>query len=690
MRRAFVLGVSVLACTPPPAAPSPGPTPGPRGPVTVRPLAFADDAKRGDAALILGTDPRGGSTAVPLVTGAGQVTVDSLYVITGGATATGGVGPVELTAATSTSGQVKVGIFEDLSGGLGPSWRAGVWTASLVTADVLGKDLTDLTFTASASGRVDGASASGLMTAGYLAALLGHPVAADATMTGTINPDGTIGPVAGIPQKFEAAIAAGKKRLGYPLGLRQAIDANSGQEVDLVELAAARGAVAVEVADVFAAVELLTGKTLPRPVPVEVEAMAPPPSVLAALDRQYEHWHALIVPTWPQVLTLASSAAAPGVISGFARQAIADYELAERLRAEGNGAAALRLLNRAWFAAATATSSAEILALAVAPDLDGALARLTQAEELATSTDQALAALGEQKPDTMGGHLQLMSAFRLAITGWAFRSMASTEHLPKARAAITALAALPAAERKLASAAHRAAPDVVTAVGAVARAVVGLGRAASTLEVEAATTLDYRCSLPNVRRLATSFRAAAASNLAYLDALFVAELAKAQRVPVDQAKVMFAAREPGYLVALIGANVTTMDGLPSALKTAWGEDSIAWALFTLTAGELSFGETSSLITEYYSLQTELGLDGRVVSVAHPAALDNMLAWAERRTREYARAAQVATGSVPVQTQLYYQIAAQQQTGDLPDKLSALSTYWTAMQFAQTAVMLARN
>jgi uncharacterized protein len=203
----------------------------------VRPLAFADDAKRGDAALILGTDSRGGSTAVPLAAGAGQVTVDSLYVITGGATATGGVGPVELTAATSTSGQVKVGIFEDLSGGLGPSWRAGVWTASLVTADVLGKDLTDLTFTASASGRVDGASASGLMTAGYLAALLGHPVAADATMTGTINPDGTIGPVGGIPQKFEAAIAAGKKRLGYPLGLRQAIDANSGQEVDLVELA---------------------------------------------------------------------------------------------------------------------------------------------------------------------------------------------------------------------------------------------------------------------------------------------------------------------------------------------------------------------------------------------------------------------------------------------------------------------
>ena len=49
------------------------------------------------------------------------------------------------------------------------------------------------------------------MTAGYLAALLGHDVATDATMTGIMNPDGTIGPVGGIPQKFEAAIAKGKK-----------------------------------------------------------------------------------------------------------------------------------------------------------------------------------------------------------------------------------------------------------------------------------------------------------------------------------------------------------------------------------------------------------------------------------------------------------------------------------------------
>ncbi len=77
-------------------------------------------------------------------------------------------------------------------------------------------------------------------------------------------------------------------------------------------------------------------------------------------------------------------------------------------------------------------------------------------------------------------------------------------------------------------------------------------------------------------------------------------------------------------------------------------------------------------------------------MAHDAAFDHMLEFAERRTREQARAALVATGAIPVQTQLYYQIAETQRTGDLRERLDALGSYWTAMQFAQTAVMLARN
>jgi hypothetical protein len=112
----------LFACSSSATAPKPPPGPGSGGPTQVRPLAFGADAKRGDSALILGTDGAGGSTVVPLAAGERKVSVDSLYVITGAGTATGGLGAVELTAATSSAGQVRIGIFEDVSGG---SARAG-------------------------------------------------------------------------------------------------------------------------------------------------------------------------------------------------------------------------------------------------------------------------------------------------------------------------------------------------------------------------------------------------------------------------------------------------------------------------------------------------------------------------------------------------------------------------------------
>jgi hypothetical protein len=68
----------------------------------------------------------------------------------------------------------------------------------------------------------------------------------------------------------------------------------------------------------------------------------------------------------------------------------------------------------------------------------------------------------------------------------------------------------------------------------------------------------------------------------------------------------------------------------------------------------------------------------------------MLASAERSARASARAARIATGSIPVQAKLAYQQASIARAGDLHDKLDALSHYWTSSAYSQTAVMLARN
>ena len=126
---------------------------------------------------------------------------------------------------------------------------------------------------------------------------------------------------------------------------------------------------------------------------------------------------------------------------------------------------------------------------------------------------------------------------------------------------------------------------------------------------------------------------------------------------MQRGKIKFAGFEPDYLVGMMAGQVGNAGGLPDRLKNDWHDDSIAWGLFSLAASELSFFRTSLLISKWYSLGVENDeVTGRPKSVKHDKAFMNMLTWAERRARENARAAKVATGYIPVQARIRYQQA----------------------------------
>ena len=126
-------------------------------------------------------------------------------------------------------------------------------------------------------------------------------------------------------------------------------------------------------------------------------------------------------------------------------------------------------------------------------------------------------------------------------------------------------------------------------------------------EIETAPSAVYRCSLPAVKRLATSFAAAAGSNLAYVEAL--------GGITTDLGRDLTAAVEPDYLVAAVGSRVGDATGVPATLKAAWGEDSVGWRLFTLAASQQSYFRSSLLASRWHSLGVRVGLDGRATRCA---------------------------------------------------------------------------
>ena len=150
-------------------------------------------------------------------------------------------------------------------------------------------------------------------------------------------------------------------------------------------------------------------------------------------------------------------------------------------------------------------------------------------------------------------------------------------------------------------------------------------------------------------------------------------------------------REPNYLVAFVLSRMEqASSGVMADLKKEWGDKSLQWNLMSLAGSELAYAKSAELVNKYYSLGVKPDASGRATAVEHEKAFLNMLVTAERTARANARAARIATGAIPVQAKLAYQLAAIQREGDMQDKLEALAGFWTSSSFSQTAVMLARN
>jgi uncharacterized protein len=680
------LGALALSCG---GAQHAGTEPQPRV-VTYGPLQLKTDAKTAGLAVFLGTDAHNGSTVLQLPATNTKAQVDAMYVLMGGTgPATGGMTPVKLVTAPNPDKSVQVGIVEEFAGGTGEQWRAGVWVAAIIAAQVLGKDLTDLTFSAASGGYIDGASASGLMAGGFLAALTGTPIDPTVTMTGIINPDGTIGPVGGIPEKFAGSIAKGKRRLGYPIGMRMAKSEATGEDVDLVELAKSHGAEAVEIADVHEAYKLLTHKTLPDTVPVAEADMALDAGTSAALEVKYKDWQKQLAAQWAPIVQLESAGKLPAVVATL-RDVAKDYaDKAEALHKQGQiGAAYSRMLD-AWTFATTTNAVVDILGKVRAGNIDAALSSLHTLDQLGTTANQVFEKIGALKPNTLGGHLLMMSAFKAALNGWVFHGLAS-QAVAQAAVALTSLQGT--APAQLAS------PDTAESIAsAIAPALLYLGRASAEtalavqqLDFEKEDSVMYMCSLPNVHRMSTSFQSAGAAGLNYFDQLLIEPLAKQYEISADAARQRFALVEPDYLVAFTTAKLADDAGLPQELKTAWGEHSLAWGLLSLAGSQLAYFDASALIAKSYSLGVHTDDNSKVDKIEYEQAFTNMLASAERNARANARAARIAAGAIPIQAKLAYQLAIVERAGDLTDKIDALTEFWAASAFSQTAVMLARN
>lgn len=163
------------------------------------------------------------------------------------------------------------------------SWQASAWIAAFAAARETHHRMLEYEYYVNAPEPIDGPSAGMLLSATMLSLINGVPVLPGRAMTGSVNPDGTVGPVGGIASKLAAAQKAGVKRFGFPVGQRLEYSEAEKKYVDVVVRARQYGMEAVELRDLNDAYALLTD----HKTGLEVDTMpsAPPPLSQVAADR---------------------------------------------------------------------------------------------------------------------------------------------------------------------------------------------------------------------------------------------------------------------------------------------------------------------------------------------------------------------------------------------------------------------
>lgn len=578
-----------------------------------------------------------------------HVTLHALAVVEG----SGGKSSMGTTNAFSVSygkpggSDFRVGFSEDEVAGSGDQWQAAGWNAAAVATLLNGAPLSGVRVDYDVNGRIDGPSAGALMTVGLLSLMRGDKIKPGITMTGTINPDGTVGPVGGIPYKVDGAKQAHAKTMLIPLGQRNSAD-DSGKLVDVVDIGDQKGVHVKEVADVYEAYKAFTGKTLPRPKPASSVSLGGHDSrqIKAKVKGQLANFEASagefnsLTPAVQNALTSITSSADDS------------HTQAQKLTDEGLQAGAY---NQALAAAGYANAAVKTGQLVQVYLTQGANAFAEQVKA-STEIDGKVEALVDElkafKPKTVSDASDLISAYSNTIDAISLSSYA---------------------ENVISSAAQQTDPSQ-----ALEKAIVGavLYELAGTQVQGTNDIFDIgkgaggtKLSNANLGPVAAFFRKAAEANLSAFNSLIVNPQAQTAGVSADAAQAAFSGNDFDYALAQSSLGVLN-GGLDKYLGTA------KTANYAKLGGAVQlYTRTSQLLSKYYSLG-EVNSDLEVTGISNDQAMQSALDLGRGQVQRGVGVLRSKKVS-PTLVVGAYEIAGVDAQGGPSDKLDALGEYLSA-------------
>jgi uncharacterized protein len=557
----------------------------------------------------------------------------------------------EVTIKLDNSGgsDFRVSFSEDEVAGTGDQWRAAGWNAATTATLLTGAALGGRTVEYELNGQIDGPSAGALMTVGVISLLRGDKIKDNVTMTGTINPDGTIGPVGGIPLKVAGAVEAKKTVMLIPQGQRNSED-EEGNLVDVVDIGRDAKVDVREVGDIYDAYKEFTGKTLPKLASGGNTALSS--VAYNKLEALTKEWTAEFNASDGEFGAL--DPAIQSQLGGIASLAADAGQRSDELLAQGVQAGAyLKAVEAAAYANAT-VKTGQALQIYLTQGADPFISQIKSSASVQDKADAFFSSLENVRPKTLSEASALVDAYGNAIDALSLSGQASDYFNAAGEASDPA--------------------SVVTLLieGAVIDEVAGT-------VIDAAKDLkEFASDLPgppvksgtNLKSVADFFRKAAEANLTAFDSLIIKGEADENGVSEEVVKNALANQDSDYLLAIQGS---------AAIGTAiddFVKNKTAAAYANLGGATVLYARTATLLAKYYSLGAETDDNGAVIGLRHPQALTNALELGQDQASGVISVLR-AKKTDPASVAGVFEVAGVEREGDLDQKLQALSDLTSA-------------
>jgi predicted S18 family serine protease len=501
-------------------------------------------------------------------------------------------------------------------------------------------------------------------------------------MTGTVNPDGTVGPVGGIPNKFRAAVKAGKKILGYPVGQRYSTDLASQKVVDLEEFAKENGVQAFEMNTIFDSYKLLTGLEFPRPQALNAADMALPDLTLKFLKERTTVWTG----RYNNFAKLFYDEKLQDLYDSAKKLEVARlyFQTAEELFKAGNYPTSYDYAQRSGGNAFTAYAYGRFVALVMQqrfPDLLNMVSSMFS--PVGAALDQMFDISKKFKPKTVGELNSFISAVEQSVSALGYTQDAA-KSVDAARNLMANAAELLAKKVPINQIKAEIINQLLNSSLRYGIALLKLEKAKDLMELKDPNNIPLTIDPARLEETAKTYIAVAQANLNYIDQIFIPDFARSAQTDEDSVRSRLMRNNNHYLVA-----ITSLRFPQTIMKEKWGEKALE-TFYAQIAGSMgSYYSSSMFLMHHYSLGVRKE-DGGVESVKMEKALINMLEHAEKNVRIYAALVQKTVGTVPVPARFFYSVGMTMKSGETSLKVKALEMFWRASMQCQLTLQLAKK